>query len=128
MIDAPIRLGADVTVIPESPEANEFSGKIVAALRRANISGEMAYRGNAKRRFELAAKSKTMGRIIVTGIRNTTDGRQNHGLSIRVNQDLEAGDALIDHILEVLKPVFDIDGNSDTLASQLDTVIWLPKQ
>src|SRR5689334_16855717 len=89
MIDAPESERLDVTVIPESGEAEGMAMAIISTLRRAGFSADMAFRGNAKRRFELAAKAQARGRVVVTAVRQTTDGRWNHGLSIRANQEHE---------------------------------------
>ena len=117
---------SDISVIPESADANALATSIVATLRGAGLSVEMAFRGNAKRRFELAAKAKTRGRVIVTGARQTEDGRPNAGVSIRSNQEHEAGDRLVCEVVEALKRDHKLDSHLQSPSgSQFDAVIWL---
>jgi histidyl-tRNA synthetase len=129
MIEAPLPPRTEITLIPESPAAADIAIRIMATLRRAGISTDSAFAGNAKRRFELAAKAKAHGRIVVTGSRDAADGRQNVGISIRANQEHEAGDPLIHRILQVLKRNFNIESHlTQPSGSQFDAVIWLPAE
>ena len=57
LIEAPAAEFPAIVVVPEHPDAELDAQGITAALRRRNISVDIAYRGNAKRRFELAKKS-----------------------------------------------------------------------
>lgn len=113
-----------ITVIPESADAEANALRLVVALRSQAISAEMAYRGSAKRRFELAAKAKTRGRLIVTGNRELADGSSNVGISIRANQEHEGGDPLVIEVLAALKKRFAVDSHLlKPQESQFDAVI-----
>ncbi len=57
LIDAPPERGADIAVIPTLESVEGKANEAVAMLRRAGIATEIALRGNAKRRSELARKS-----------------------------------------------------------------------
>ncbi len=54
---APEDFRADLAVVPDGPGLDDEAASIAAKLRIAGLSVEMAYRGNAKRRVELARKS-----------------------------------------------------------------------
>jgi histidyl-tRNA synthetase len=56
---------AEVVVIPESADVELDAHGIAGALRRAGVTAEIAYRGNAKRRFELAKKSGAQTQLSV---------------------------------------------------------------
>ena len=76
---------ADVTVIPDQPDAEREAIEVTSALRRAGVRAELAYRGNAKRRFELAAKNGSLGRVVVSKALDSglADRR---GIAVRINQ------------------------------------------
>ena len=48
---------ARVVVVPDAPDLEADAVEAASLLRRAGIAGDMAFRGNAKRRVELARKS-----------------------------------------------------------------------
>src|SRR3954454_2907577 len=54
MIDAPRRLGVEMTVIPLSPECEAVAIQVLAKLRRWGSSADMAFRGNMKKRLSKA--------------------------------------------------------------------------
>jgi len=126
MIDAPEPDRTDITVIPESADATAIATTILATLRKAGFSADMAFRGNAKRRFELAAKAQARGRVVISGVRSASDGRTNHGISIRANQEHEAGESLVYSIIDALKSSLDIDSHlSKPSGAQFDAQIWV---
>ena len=53
---APKGEAVTVCVIPDDPAYEEAASRITAMLRQASVPAEMAFRGNAKRRIELAHK------------------------------------------------------------------------
>ncbi|WP_082438939.1 MULTISPECIES: histidine--tRNA ligase [unclassified Sphingomonas] len=59
LLQEPEAVYPTVTVIPDKPDLEKDAVEAVALLRRAGISSILAYRGNAKRRIELAKKDKT---------------------------------------------------------------------
>jgi len=73
-----------LTVVPDVPEAEDASFEIANALRRSGISVDVAYRGSAKRRFELAKQRGSLGRLVVAPYaEGPVLGRS--GIPIRVN-------------------------------------------
>ena len=56
LIDVPPAEAVTVCVIPDDPAYELEASRITAMLHAAQISAEMAFRGNAKRRIELARK------------------------------------------------------------------------
>ncbi len=129
MIGAPSVEKLNVSVIPESIDVNEIATTILATLRKNGLSADMAFRGNAKKRFELAAKARADGRIVISAPRSTTEGGRNVGISIRANQEHEAGDALVLRVLDALRRRLSIDSHlSQPSGSQFDAVIRLPDE
>ncbi|WP_188062859.1 histidine--tRNA ligase [Sphingobium sp. KCTC 72723] len=127
LVDAPEVERPDVTIIPENIGAEAYATGIIAALRRAGLRSDMAFRGNTKRRFELATRTRSRSRIVVTAERQLGDGGLNVGISIRANQDHEAGDGIVLKLLEILKDNFVIDSHLlKPQGSQFDAVIKLP--
>jgi histidyl-tRNA synthetase len=57
MIDAPELDGPRLAVIPDRPEFEQQAIKIAADLRSSGVAVDAAYRGNAKRRAEVARKN-----------------------------------------------------------------------
>jgi histidyl-tRNA synthetase len=57
LIDAPAVPGIDVAVVPLGEAAEAAAVGVVAALRRAGLVADMAYRGNMKRRMQKAGAS-----------------------------------------------------------------------
>ncbi|USI74141.1 histidine--tRNA ligase [Sphingomonas morindae] len=54
LIDAPAAPGIDVAVVPMGAAGEAAAGGILAALRRAGLACDMAYKGNMKRRMQKA--------------------------------------------------------------------------
>ncbi len=74
----PVAVGAVVAVIPEDPAAETHVAQIASILRNAGISVDQAYRGNSKKRFEVAARTNVRMRLV---LRSAPDG-----LLVRLNQ------------------------------------------
>jgi histidyl-tRNA synthetase len=127
MIEAVQQENRAVTIIPEAASAQATALRIISVLRRAGIPSDIAFSGNAKRRFELAARAKSSGRVVVTADRTEADGTRNIGISIRANQEHEAGDPLVEAILDALRPEFPISSHMNKpTGSQFDAVIRHP--
>ncbi len=54
-----------VSVIPLGPAAEDGAVRLLASIRRAGIRAEMAFRGNAKRRFERANRIEAVAAVIL---------------------------------------------------------------
>ena len=54
-----------LVVVPDIPEVEDRAFETLTKLRRAGVAADMAFRGNAKRRVELARKSGAQGIIFV---------------------------------------------------------------
>ena len=65
MIDAPASEVPEVTVIPSNDEVSAKAFAALSLLRQSGIRAEMALRGSAKRRSELARKSQSQSILYV---------------------------------------------------------------
>ena len=102
---------AFITVIPDDPEDEPLANRITALLRRAGLKIDMAYRGSAKRRFELARKNGSRARLVIRRQRSDNGIYERVGHHVVVNQpesydaaDLEYKDL----ILKVLEEHFEV--------------------
>nr|WP_310522587.1 histidine--tRNA ligase [Polymorphobacter sp.] len=64
LVDEPVA-GAVVAVVPDAPELEGRATDVLLGLRKAGIAAEMAYKGNAKRRIEIARKRGARAIVIV---------------------------------------------------------------
>jgi len=64
----PADRAADVAVVPDAPELVDEADALAVRLRRAGLSVDMAYRGNAKRRVEIARK-RGVKVVVFLGVR-----------------------------------------------------------
>jgi histidyl-tRNA synthetase len=62
----PSHMGPELVVVPDGVGLDEEAAAILAKLRLAGVSVDMAYRGNAKRRVELARKGAAKFVLFVT--------------------------------------------------------------
>ena len=110
LIDAPDIERPLLTVIPDQPELEAHAARVAAALRRGGVVVDMAYRGNAKRRFELAKKNGSLARVVVMAA-NFTGLADRQGIHIRVNQpdDYARQDDLCGMVLKVLETDFRVN-------------------
>jgi histidyl-tRNA synthetase len=65
MIEAPRGDRDVVAVVPDKPDLEDEAMVLAAHLRRAGISTDVAFRGNAKRRIENARKKNLSGALIL---------------------------------------------------------------
>lgn len=65
LIEAPANEGIDVAIIPLGEAAERACVGIVADLRRSDVSADMAYRGNMKRRMQKADAANARFAVIV---------------------------------------------------------------
>ena len=98
LIEAPEPERPLLSVIPDAPSAEGAALEITAALRRAGLVADLAFRGNAKRRFELARKQGSAGRLVVAA--PSSEGLPDRmGVPIRVNS-AEGSDRVGSDLLE----------------------------
>ncbi len=71
LIDAP-RADMIISVVPDNLEVEDEAQRIAAQLRASGISADVAFRGNAKKRVELAKKRKHRGVLIVRATSDQT--------------------------------------------------------
>jgi histidyl-tRNA synthetase len=99
-----------ITVIPDRPEDELLAGKIAVLLRRAGIVTDIAFRGNAKRRFEVARKNGSRARLVIR--RSAADGlpeRLGHHVVVNQPDSFEAADsAYRDLVFKVLEENFEV--------------------
>ena len=65
LIDAPVPERIDVAVVPMGEAAQAVATGVLAALRRAGIAADMAYKGNVKRRMQKADASGATWAVII---------------------------------------------------------------
>ncbi|TRW18377.1 histidine--tRNA ligase [Glacieibacterium frigidum] len=97
----------DVAVIPDAPAAESEALAIAARLRSQGVSVATAYRGNAKRRAELAAKDD-VGAILF--VRDTQDADQKLNFSGRKRDG--KGKDRFQRVLSALHPTYDAMGGT----------------
>ncbi len=100
-----------VSVIPWLPAADGVATKLANELRRAGISAHIAYKGNEKRRFELATKSGVSVRLVVAGDDNADAIPARRGIPVRINEvgsTARADSSVADQILRALEKSFTV--------------------
>jgi histidyl-tRNA synthetase len=65
LIDRPAPDVPMIAVVPDRPELEEEAFQLLCHLRQNEISAVMAFRGNAKRRVEIARKSGAQAALFV---------------------------------------------------------------
>ena len=93
-----------ITVIPETADCEQEAVHITQVLRLEGIEADFAFRGNAKRRFELATQRGSIGRLIINRVKGGLPDRT--GLHVRINQPDSydaAGLSLRDVVLSALE-------------------------
>lgn len=113
-----------VWIIPENPRAEDLSVTILQTLRRSGIASEMAFKGNTKKRFEIATARRALARIIVTDWRDEPIGGANAGVSIRANHDHEGGEEIVVRLASALGASHGFASHmAKPLACQFDGVV-----
>jgi histidyl-tRNA synthetase len=100
-----------ITVIPDEPQDELLANRIASLMRRAGIRTDIAFRGNAKRRFEVARKNGSRARLVVRRQTNTTGvpSRLGHHVVVNEPDTIDAADpAYRDLILKVLEDHFTV--------------------
>ena len=104
LVAEPVESKPLITVIPETADVERDAVRITQVLRLAGIEADLAFRGNAKRRFELATQRGSLGRLIVNRLEGGLPERA--GLNVRINQpdSFDAADkSLRDVVLRALE-------------------------
>lgn len=65
LIDEPAAERIDVAVVPMGEAAQALAGQVLADLRRAGLSADMAYKGNMKRRMQKADAARARYAVII---------------------------------------------------------------
>lgn len=99
-----------ITVIPDRAEDEDLAVKIAAILRHAGIVTDISFRGNAKRRFEVARKNGSRTRLT---IRRTAEQaipeRLGHHVVVNQPESFDAADVIYrDLIFKVLEDNFEV--------------------
>ncbi len=74
LVDAPAADAPFVTVIPDNPDLLSTAESWLARLRKEGVASDIAYRGNAKRRIELAQKRGSRSALFVRAAGQGGDG------------------------------------------------------
>ena len=104
LVAEPVESKPLITVIPETADVERDAVRITQVLRLAGIEADLAFRGNAKRRFELATQRGSLGRLVVNRLEGGLPERA--GLNVRINQpdSFDAADkSLRDVVLRALE-------------------------
>jgi len=104
LVAEPVESKPLITVIPETADCEQDAVRITQALRLVGIEADLAFRGNAKRRFELATQRGSIGRLVINRSEEGLPDRK--GLHVRINQPDNydaAGLSLRDVILSALE-------------------------
>jgi histidyl-tRNA synthetase len=88
LVTEPLPARVDVAVVPETSELEGEAIRIVSHLRRNGVNVIMPFKGNARRRAELAAKANVQ---TVLYIRDALRTRDSLNLVDRVKDDGAAG-------------------------------------
>jgi len=110
LIKAPIQERPLVTVIPNEPQFEKDAIKVAAALRANGLVVDLAFRGNAKRRFELAKKSGSLATIAIRSAEGP--GLPSRlGIHIRINKSdsFDRADNMRDAVLSALERDFRVN-------------------
>jgi histidyl-tRNA synthetase len=100
-----------VSVIPWVPDAENVATQLASKLRIAGIAAHCAYKGNEKRRFELASKSGALVRLVVAGEDNPAAIPSRRGIPVRINEigsTARAGNDIAEKILRALEQSFNV--------------------
>ena len=100
-----------VSIIPWLPSAESDCWKVATALRKAGVSAHLAYKGNERKRFELAAKANVLARLVVIADTSSDAIPSRRGIPIRVNEvgsTDRASPALVAQILTALEHSFEV--------------------
>ncbi|AOF96924.1 histidine--tRNA ligase [Sphingobium sp. RAC03] len=116
LVDAPEISVPDVTVVPERSDLEEEAIRIAAALRRNGQRIEIAFRGNAKRRIELAKKSGSQAILFVRDANRNRD-------SLKLTHISKDNDQAIQLLLLILRSLpseySQLSGEDDLEAKKL---------
>ncbi|OYY91254.1 MAG: histidine--tRNA ligase [Sphingomonas sp. 28-66-16] len=96
LVAEPIHRRPDVAVIPDTPEDEADALWVASRLRASGFAVELAYRGNAKRRSELARKADVAAMVYVRRARTDLSPLRLIGLA-----DQDAHDRLFDILLSL---------------------------
>ena len=111
LIGAPKAETPLITVIPENPESESAAIEITNSLRASGIVTDLAFRGNARKRFELAKKNNSLARLVV--MKSGETGLPDRiGYQIRINEPEShdrASVSLKEVILERLEQRFKVN-------------------
>ncbi|MCF8709527.1 histidine--tRNA ligase [Rhizorhapis sp. SPR117] len=115
LIDAPEAEKPEIAVVPEKPSVETEALSIAHVLRRKGYSVELAFRGNAKRRVELANKK---GVEAILFVRETEKASQKLNLT-HISRDIEKAEKLFFKILEALPENYNqLSGDEDPQAKK----------
>ncbi|MCA1661820.1 MAG: histidine--tRNA ligase [Novosphingobium sp.] len=105
-LDAPL-----LTVIPDEPEDESLANRIAALLRHAGVSADIAFRGSAKRRFEVARRNGSRARLVIRRQKSTEGipSRLGHHVVVNEPDSFDPADSAYRNlILKVLSDHFDV--------------------
>ena len=100
-----------LTVIPDDPGDDALANRIASFLRQAGVATDIAFKGNSRRRFEVAKRNGSRARLVVRRQKGTAGIPERLGHHIVVNEPdcvQPADTAYRDLILKVLESHFTV--------------------
>ncbi len=100
LLEEPMPFRPDVAVIPDQPDCEKQALRILRQLRIGGLSADMAFRGNAKRRVEIAKKTDARSMVFVRA-----DGSVSHRMlmeNLGRPDDIDNHDLISARVREVL--------------------------
>lgn len=98
LLDEPVIDGPVITVVPDRPDFETRARVLSTALRKGHIAADVAFRGNAKKRFDQALKRCSRAVLFV---RSNEEGADSLYLKI-FGDDAEEAQALSEHAKRAL--------------------------
>ena len=106
----------DVAVVPERLDLEVEATRVTASLRRNGMKVVQAYRGNSKRRVELANKS---GAMAILFVRNAERNRDSLNLTHISRDNAEAAQFMLKVLKRLPEEYSELSGNNDPEARDL---------
>jgi histidyl-tRNA synthetase len=106
LLEAPSVDAPAVVVVPDQPDLEADARKAVRMLRQAGVAADIAFKGNAKRRVELARKANAAAVLFVRREGSDAYGPYGRLHLLRLSDSSDAVEPLLTQVLTALSPEF----------------------